>query len=123
MLMLLITILDIVILTILQLVIILIMIIIIVGYILLVTPAELLNFFRESVAKSNSTGAVFNLVLAIANTCQAINFAFNFIMYCCVNTQFRKSVRDLFCCRRKPQNKMSMSAYYDSTGATAATSV
>ena len=71
--------------------------VIILFYIVLVLPAELLNFFRDLIVNQDSSS--YNLAVTVCNTLQALNFAFNFCLYCIINANFRKAVTDLLCCR------------------------
>ena len=75
--------------------------IIVVFYVILVAPAELLNFGRymiKSKAKySLSLTLKYTLAVTIGNTLQTVNFAFNFVLYCIINVHFRKVTRRLFC--------------------------
>ena len=103
-------------------------------HIVLVTPAELLTFARQSLVGGGgvdgrtssqaptlhhgasasdvfggdsgggdgiSTHDVYNFLAAVLNTLQAVNFAFNFLLYCTVNASFRRTVVVAVCCRRR----------------------
>ncbi len=65
--------------------------VIVVFYILLVVPAELLNFGKLSVISNNmfSIPRGYNLAISFCNALQALNFAFNFVLYCVINVHFR----------------------------------
>lgn len=71
------------------------LVILVVMYVLLFVPAELLNFFKDR-ATVETTDA-FNLVVAVFNLLQAINFAVNFILYCVINTHFRQTIWRIVC--------------------------
>ena len=68
---------------------------IIVMYLILVTPAELITFFRPD---NSQPADIYNLVIAVVNSFQAINFSFSFILYCVINVHFRQSVVDVMSC-------------------------
>ena len=80
----------------------LILTVIVIFCICLVTPAEFLNFTKSYITSSPQFEASdqFNLAVAVCNTLQAINFAFNFVLYCVVNVHFRQSLK-LLCGWRK----------------------
>ncbi|KAK2165990.1 hypothetical protein NP493_1344g00017 [Ridgeia piscesae] len=73
------------------------LVIIVVMYVLLVTPAELCNFVSDIIIRNASGPGGFNLAVAFSNTLQSINFAVNFVLYCVVNTHFRRGVYALLC--------------------------
>ena len=63
-------------------------------YILLVTPAEVNKFIGDQI---NLKPSSYNLSIAITNTMESINFSFNFILYCAVNSDFRKVMKQVIC--------------------------
>ena len=71
------------------------LVIIIVMYMLLVTPAEVLNFTYNY---CNCTYFQYNLLGSFANIAQACNISFNFILYCIVNMSFRRTLRSMILC-------------------------
>ena len=73
------------------------LIIIVIMYILLVTPAETMAFLYDMVVLDSGMMNPYNVAILIVNTVQAMNFAFNFILYCIINVHFRKTVKDLMC--------------------------
>ena len=80
------------------------LIIIIIGYILLVAPATILQFFEDYILKKdkdrNENGkgiSDYMIAMNVFNMTQTINFAFNFALYCAVNVYFRKALIQLFC--------------------------
>jgi hypothetical protein len=82
------------------------LVIIVAMYFALVMPSEVLIFLGQVVVtKPTEYLGPYHLVLAIFNALQAINFAFNFLLYCAVNTHFRQTVLRLvyhvFCCRSR----------------------
>ena len=70
---------------------------IIVLFTLLVAPADLVNFARLTTDQLNYD--VFEAANVITNFLLTINFAVNFVLYCVVSAQFRKTARDVLCCR------------------------
>ncbi len=73
------------------------LIIIVIMYILLVTPAEMVNFMKVIVINNSTLTQRHNLIVAVVNTLQAVNFAFNYILYCIVNVHFRQTMREMWC--------------------------
>ena len=68
-------------------------------YITLVSPAEIINFIRDIILSTNGkqNTPLYNLAVAVVNFLQALNFALNFVLYCSVNSQFRKTITQLMC--------------------------
>ncbi|ELU09556.1 hypothetical protein CAPTEDRAFT_212570 [Capitella teleta] len=86
----------------------LIFIIIIVLYLLMVLPGELVHFIRATALESDFGHFHFNLAVAVTNTCQAVNFAVNFVLYLTVNIHFRSQFCALVHCtylRGKPNGR------------------
>jgi hypothetical protein len=65
------------------------LIIIVIVYTLCLVPAEIVNFITYLDVIVDNTN-LFNFIKAILNVSQAINFAFNFILYCSLNREFRR---------------------------------
>ena len=74
------------------------LILIVLLYILLVVPSEMMNFFPEVAGDTFKSMDAYNLVLAFMNSLQAINFSFNFVLYCVLNPHFRRMVGQMFQC-------------------------
>ena len=84
------------------------LVIIVIVYSVCLVPAEIINFLKSTNSVIANTGS-FNLAVAVLNTFQAINFAFNFILYCIVNTQFRKQLLAIVApCRQKKRQQRTM---------------
>ena len=68
-------------------------------YTLLVSPAQIITFLRETLMGDNAVilTPAYNLAVSFVNFLQALNFSLNFVLYCSVNTQFRNSFRQLLC--------------------------
>lgn len=73
------------------------LIIIIIMFILLVVPAEVTNFVRDFYPGMKTLQPLHtnSFITALVNTLQKVNFAFNFILYCVVNQNFRKTLWDV----------------------------
>ena len=87
--------------------------VIVIFYVLLVGPAELLNFGRYFIVKSKPPilfHIKYSLAVAIGNTLEAVNFAFNFILYCIVNVRFRQVMCQMFCLLSRHKHKWSVPA-------------
>ena len=75
---------------------------IIILFTILVSPSELLKFFENFITKSKSDSPKFLMyqnATEITNFMMVINFAINFVLYCVINVQFRRTVRDIVCCK------------------------
>ena len=70
---------------------------IVVMYLVLVSPAEMNTFLRKMALHNTDKIAWYNITISVLNTLQSINFAFNFVLYCAVNTYFRRTMREIFC--------------------------
>lgn len=89
----------------------------IVMYIVLVSPAEIVIFMRHRVGGRDVTyHDTYDLVAAVGNTLQALNFSVNFVIYYVINVRFRRALLKLFThrCRRNlssasPSMTVSMS--------------
>ena len=76
------------------------LIVLVVFYVVLIGPAEILNFGRYFMIKSKLPVSVhikYSLAVSIGNTLQAANFAVNFILYCILNVHFRQVICQMFC--------------------------
>ena len=65
-------------------------------YILLISPAELLQFYYYAVQQESVE--LFNTAIVATNVLQTMNFAFNFVLYCIVNVHFRETCKELVYC-------------------------
>lgn len=80
----------------------------IVMYMVLVSPSEVLAFYSELV--ESHTYKNFALAMTFANVLQAINVAFHFVLYCCVNATFRRTMYAImykFHCKKRVVCKMN----------------
>ena len=67
-----------------------------------VGPSGLLDFFRQHIIQNGPQGSqtmfyAYQTATVIINCLYLVNFAVNFVLYCVVNVQFRRTVRDVFC--------------------------
>ena len=69
------------------------LILLIVMFMVLVSPSEILHFVLEVFDKNQYQ--YFEVIMMFSNVLQAVNFAFHFVLYCIVNTTFRKSMVNL----------------------------
>lgn len=68
------------------------LVIIVLMLLLLVSPSEILRFIDPY----KSWGEIGHIVTAVTNVMQTCNFAFNFVLYCAVNANFRQTIRAMF---------------------------
>ena len=73
--------------------------VIVVCNIILMTPAEIFNFFDDVVIEKVLMTDLYNMVVAIANCLQAINFAFNFLLYLSISASFRHAAKGILLCQ------------------------
>lgn len=85
------------------------LVIIVVMYIVLFIPGEIINFLKEFTTAGESTD-IYNLAVAFFNLLQAVNSAFNFVLYSAVNTHFRHTIYLIVCCRAKKAQHSSSSS-------------
>ncbi len=82
---------------------------IVIVFIILILPSECLQvwyFFS-----SDSLSDVMSTVAVICNAFHTLHYAINFILYSVVNSQFRKTVMDIFLCRGRPFRNHERSLY------------
>ena len=80
-------------------------------HIVLVIPAELVYFSRDHLLQRDHTSDgyhVYNLLVSVLNTLQAVNYSFNFLVYCAVNVAFRRRFVELVSCRRRAETENRM---------------
>jgi len=75
----------------------------IVLFTLLVGPSEILALFRQYILTGHKTAASYDAyqsAVVVTNFLLLVNFAVNFVLYCVVNVQFRRTCSSLlaFCC-------------------------
>lgn len=71
----------------------LVLIILVIMHIVLVTPVELLQFVGTVTKFADRKIQTAKTVIAILNLLESINFSFNFILYCAMNSHFRHIVK------------------------------
>lgn len=82
-------------------------------YILLISPAELLQFYYYGVRQESVE--LFNTAIVATNVLQTMNFAFNFVLYCIVNVHFRETCKELVYCSfcRRSRSRESRSVDFE----------
>lgn len=92
------------------------LIIIVAMAIFLVIPAEIVRYFDfENFTPSG------RIVIAILNVSQASNFAFNFVLYVAVSSDFRNTIKSLFKCGKVGEENPEMQLMLNANGRTAIT--
>ncbi len=82
---------------------------IVASFFILVFPSELFQYYLEFSNTPQNNEAMKMLVLT-CNFLQAVNMSINFLLYCLVNSNFRKSLRALLPCFRKRKNAQEYSS-------------
>ena len=81
------------------------LVIIVLMLLFLVSPSEILRYINPY----KSWGDTGHVVASITNVLQAINFAFNFILYCVVSATFRHTLKSMFTrCYKEGADKAEM---------------
>ena len=72
----------------------------IVMFIVFVGPSGILTFFRKYVLDSHAASQYFGYVIAsiFTNCMVLVNFSINFVLYCVISVQFRRTARNIVCC-------------------------
>ena len=79
------------------------LIIIVLMFFILVSPSEILHFlFKFFVDASEQQKEAYLLAASVLNVMVTINYSFNFVLYCVINVQFRRIVKDLLLCMIRP---------------------
>ena len=65
---------------------------IIVCFFLFVFPGELLHFYQDVSTEMSISLHILEAAIEVSNMLLSLNMSFNFILYCIVNTQFRKTL-------------------------------
>ena len=71
---------------------------IIISYLLLVVPGEVIMFCKELLVADRINTDAYNLPVLVCMCMQAVNFSFNFVIYCSLNKYVRRTLRDAVCC-------------------------
>lgn len=85
----------------------------IVLFVILVGPSEMLTFLDQgNLSRQNSLSYYrFRIAAVVTNCLLLLNFAINVVLYCILNTQFRRVMKSLFCVVvRKRRSIFKMSA-------------
>jgi hypothetical protein len=72
------------------------LVVIIIMYVAFVVPAEFVHFVQTHVRHHWQSKPFVNMLVAVVNTMQAMTFSVNFLLYCLINSHFRRNFRDLF---------------------------
>ena len=82
--------------------------IIVVLYIVLVGPAEILNFWEPYINNKYSFHVIvqYSMAVAVCNMLQVLNFAMNFVLYLAINVHFRSVIWNI-ACRTVSKKKIS----------------
>ncbi len=83
-------------------------------FILLVLPAEVLDFFHDIIKMNPDKTEVFLVVRSIVNLLQVINFSCNFLLYFSVNSHFRHLVRSVCSCNTQTDQIDDLNRYRES---------
>lgn len=77
------------------------LVIIVLMLLFLVSPSEILRYINPY----KSWGKVGHVVASVTNMLQALNFAFNFVLYCVLSANFRHTIKAMLyrCIRDKPE--------------------
>ena len=80
---------------------------IVVFFLILVTPSEIRKFmyfiYKTHSSHDQQSEWVFHFIMTgatVTNFLQAVNFTVNFILYCVINVHFRKTIKQIFSCRK-----------------------
>lgn len=84
-------------------------------FLVLFTPSELLHMFFGDVTADQED--MVSMMIIIANILRTANFAFNFVLYCVVNVQFRNTWRDIMFCVVQNRKRLRRSAAGSGSGA------
>lgn len=89
--------------------------VIVVAYLLLVAPSEIFTFVNQIIDKeiqSKKEHSIYNFIVVVFNILQVLNFSFNFVLYIVINAHFRRTIKDVFTCRKSESN--GENSHYDS---------
>ena len=80
---------------------------IVVMFLVLVAPSEVVKHIAKLANKNIEENYTYLTIEVITNVMQTINFSANFILYCCINPSFRRTMRHMFCshCMRRAQER------------------
>ncbi len=80
----------------------LLLIIIVLLFIILVFPAEIMDFCSAVTRSDPDRTYTFMLIRCIANFLQVVNGSCNFVLYCALNVHFRKTMKEMITCKSGP---------------------
>ena len=82
------------------------------GFVVLVFPCEVMDIFMGLFPMDQHQTEVFLTVRVVANTLQMLNFSCNFLLYCALNSQFRRKLKELILCKKQSERYMSMTSLH-----------
>ena len=77
------------------------LVVIVILFIVLVFPAEMMDFCLALIVTDPNKTHVFIMIRSIANFLQVVNFSCNFVVYCALNVHFRNTVREVITLKRR----------------------
>ena len=77
------------------------LVVIVILFIVLVFPAEMMDFCLALIVTDPDKTHVFIMIRSIANFLQVVNFSCNFVVYCALNVHFRNTVREVMTLKRR----------------------
>ena len=95
------------------------LVIIVLMFLVLVAPSEILRYVNPY----KYWGKISYTIASVANVMQAVNFAFNFVLYCAVSASFRQTLSSLFFRRKQnppgPETQTMLNRASESTRSSA----
>ena len=85
---------------------------IVIMFLVLVSPSEIIQFIFYAIEGTSVESL--NLAIVVTNILHTMNFAVNFVLYCCVNSHFRDTLRDIMCVG-KARRRLNRNCTYTAT--------
>ena len=86
---------------------------IVVMFLVLVSPSEVIQFIFYTI--EGSSVEHLNVAIHVTNILHTLNFAINFVLYCCVNSHFRDTLKDICCCVGRSKGRLNRNVTYTAT--------
>jgi hypothetical protein len=83
---------------------------IVVMFLILVAPSEVVKHIAKLANENIEENYTYMTLEVITNVMQTVNFSANFILYCCINPSFRRTMKHMFCShceKRQRENEFS----------------
>ncbi|XP_064641125.1 probable G-protein coupled receptor 139 [Lineus longissimus] len=83
---------------------------IVVMFLVLVAPSEVVKHIAKLANENIEENYTYKTLEVITNVMQTVNFSANFILYCCINPSFRRTMKHMFCAhceKRTRENEFS----------------